>query len=199
MSLPRPPIQRHETPKNPLYLASRGPREVRARRRRHTHDPSRHSMNTNEAVASEVAAPAASEGSAPVARQDSVGVGPAGPDSLPVATPAGSAPAEVQLGTLPSSKTLRSSMIPWNPIVAASRPGSHAVAGSRTKNPVGSRGGRIPLNQIPLRPGVATYRPGEYRGVRIPYKKNVQSRGCRIPYKQNTVVPWLPDPVQNIP
>ena len=57
------------------------------------------------------------------------------------------------------------------------------MAGSRTKNPVESRRGFIPLSQIPLRPVVATSRPGEYRGGRIPYKKNRS-------------VPWLPDPVQ---
>ena len=68
-------------------------------------------MNPNEAVAGEVAAPAANEAAAPAAGQESVGVGAAGPDGLPVATPVGSAAAGVQLGTLPSSKTLLSSKI----------------------------------------------------------------------------------------
>ena len=67
--------------------------------------------------------------------------------------------------------------------MAASRPESPAVAGSRTKNPVESRRGCIPLSQIPLHPVVATSRPGEYRGGRIPYEKN-------------RLVLWLPDPVQ---
>ena len=60
-------------------------------------------MNTTEAVASEVAAPAAgevappaaSEAAARVLGQESVGVGPAGPEGLPLATPAGSAAAGV--------------------------------------------------------------------------------------------------------
>ena len=55
------------------------------------------------------------------------------------------------------------------------------MAGSRTKNPVESRHGCIPL-----RPVVATSRPGEHRGGRIPYKKKRS-------------VPWLPDPVQKNP
>ena len=60
-------------------------------------------MNTNEAVASEVtapaaseiAAPAASEASAPATDQESVGVGPARPGGFPVATSADSAAAGV--------------------------------------------------------------------------------------------------------
>ena len=66
-------------------------------------------MNSNEAVPNEVAAPAAG--------QESVGARPSGPDGLPVATFAGSAAAGVQLGTLPSSKTLLSSKIPSSPVV----------------------------------------------------------------------------------
>ena len=93
-------------------------------------------MNPNEAVASEVAAPAASKAAAPGAGQEYVGVGPAAPGGLPVAIPAGSSAAGVQLGTLPRSKTLLSSKIPSGPVVAASRPGSPVVAGSRTQNPV---------------------------------------------------------------
>ena len=85
-------------------------------------------MNTDEAVASEVAAPAASEATAPTAGQESVGVGPAGPGGLPVATPAGSAAAGVQLGTVPEKLVeCRRGCIP---------PGGSAVAGSRTKYPV---------------------------------------------------------------
>eukprot|EP00904_Undaria_pinnatifida_P008826 jgi/Undpi1/5073/HiC_scaffold_19.g08425.m1 len=94
-------------------------------------------MNPIEAVACEVAAPAAG--------QESVGVGPAGPNGLPVATSAGPAAAGVQLGTLPSSKTLLSSRSPSSPVVAASRPGSPVVAGSRSKCHVESRRGCIPV------------------------------------------------------
>ena len=53
VSPPRPRVQRRETPKKPFSFVFREPREVRARSRRHTHGPERHSMNTNEAVASE--------------------------------------------------------------------------------------------------------------------------------------------------
>ena len=111
------------------------------------------------------------------------GVGPAGPDGLPVATPSGSAAAGVQPGTLPSSNTLLWSKVPSSPVVAASRSGGPALAGSRTKSPVESGRGCIPLSQIPLRAVVATSRPVEYRGG-------------RIPYKEKRSIPWLPDPVQ---
>ena len=93
-------------------------------------------MNTDEAVASEVAAPAASEATAPTAGQESVGVGPAGPGGLPVATPAGSAAAGVQLGTVPEKLVeCRRGCIP---------PGGSAVAGSRTNTIFQSGGCRIP-------------------------------------------------------
>ena len=76
------------------------------------------------------------------------------------------------------------------------------MAGSRTKKPVESRSGCIPLSQIPLCPAVATApRPGVYVGGRIPYKKknpSNPSRGCRIPHKQNISDTCLPDPVQKI-
>lgn len=71
-------------------------------------------MNPNGAVASEEAALAAG--------QQSVGIEPSGPDGLPMATPAGSAAAEVQLGTLPSFKMFLSSKIPSSPVVASSCP-----------------------------------------------------------------------------
>ena len=131
VSPPRPPVQHREIPKKTFYFTVKEQRETRARSERHTHTHGRdqHSMNLNEAVASEVAtpaasevaAPAASEAATPAAGQESTGVGPSGPDGLPVATPAGSAAAGVQLGTLPSSKTLFSSKIPSSPVGAASR------------------------------------------------------------------------------
>ena len=101
-------------------------------------------MIPSEAVANEIAAPAASEAAAPGTGQEYVSVGPTAPGDLPVATPTGSAAAGVQLGTLPSSKTLLSSKIPSRPVVTASRRGSPAVAGSRTKNLGRSLRGCIP-------------------------------------------------------
>ena len=88
-----------------------------------TNGPDRHSMNTTEAVASGVAAPAASETAASAAGQESVGVGSAGPDGLPVVKRGGSAAARVQLGKLPNKNVeSRRGFIP----------------------PAESRGGRIP-------------------------------------------------------
>ena len=66
-------------------------------------------MNTNEAVARQVVAPAAREAAAYTAGQESVGVGPAAPDGPPMATPVGPAAAGVQLGPQPRSKTMLSS------------------------------------------------------------------------------------------
>ena len=70
-----------------------------------------HSRIPSEAVANEIAAPAASEAAAPGTGQEYVSVGPTAPGDLPVATPTGSAAAGVQRGPLPSSKTLLSSKI----------------------------------------------------------------------------------------
>ena len=83
-------------PRNPFlwYLESH---ERSDRGAGDTHGPDRHSMNTSETVASEVAAPASSETAAPAPGQESVDVGPAGPDGLSVATPARSAASGKQL------------------------------------------------------------------------------------------------------
>ena len=109
------------------------------------------------------------------------------PDGLPAAAPAGSAAAGKQLDTLPISKTWFSSQLPSSPVVAASRPGSPAVAGPRTKNPVGPRRGYIPSRGIPRWSDPVqkkTFSP-VVAGPRT--NKILQSRGCRIPYKNITL------------
>ena len=108
-------------------------------------------MNTNEAVASEVAAPAASEAAAPAAGQESVGVGPAGPDGIPVAD----RPLQ-EYRFLHATKLEGAALVknpPSSPVVAASCLGSPAVARSHTKNPVESRRGYMPSRGTPQRPG----------------------------------------------
>ena len=168
-------------------------------------------MNTNEAVAGEVAAPAASEAAAPAAGQESVGVGPAGPDGLPVATPAGSAAARVQLGTLPRSKTLLSSNGTLVEVTFVARSGgkntktswvwtvmhqfSPLVNGknvfcSACKKLLYWKGGTgtsglsrhyDPVQNIPSGPVVAASRPGSPAVARSSTKNPVDSRRGCIP------------------
>ena len=111
---------------------------------------------------------------------------------------------------------------PLSSAVAASRPGSLAVARSRSKCPFESCRGcitpgeyasgqvsfkeplRVPSWLHPVESNSVISRRGYIPGSpAVPGSRtrtSVWSRGCRIPYKKNKqTIPWLPDPRTIIP